>query len=131
MGSGIHVAMVVLLSLQGKCRPGQDGFGRFRPPLCHRSRTPRRGEGRKGVILAFQNATHIGEDLDNIEFFHRLGVRIIQLTYNSRNLLGDGCTERVQTGLSQFGVDAVKLNCVSQGPGSMSVCQSFSPSVVR
>ena len=37
-----------------------------------------------------------------------LGVRIIQLTYNSRNLLGDGCTERVQTGLSQFGVDAVR-----------------------
>ena len=67
-----------------------------------------RSDGRKGVILAFQNATHIGEDLDNIEFFHRLGVRIIQLTYNSRNLLGDGCTERVQTGLSQFGVDAVR-----------------------
>jgi membrane dipeptidase len=65
-------------------------------------------EGRKGVVLAFQNATHIGDDLDNLDFFHRLGVRIIQLTYNSRNLLGDGCTERVQSGLSQFGVDAVK-----------------------
>ena len=35
-------------------------------------------------------------------------MRVIQLTYNSRNLLGDGCTERVQTGLSRFGVDAVK-----------------------
>lgn len=67
-----------------------------------------KASGRKGVILAFQNATHIGDDLDNIDFFHRLGVRVIQLTYNSRNLLGDGCTERVQTGLSQFGVDAVK-----------------------
>ena len=67
-----------------------------------------KAEGRKGVLLAFQNATHIGDDLDNLELFHRLGVRMIQLTYNSRNLLGDGCTERVQTGLSQFGVDAVK-----------------------
>ncbi|MFN2590793.1 MAG: dipeptidase, partial [Actinomycetota bacterium] len=64
-------------------------------------------EGKRGVILAFQNATHIGDDLDRLDLFHRFGVRIVQLTYNSRNLLGDGCTERVQAGLSAFGVEAV------------------------
>jgi membrane dipeptidase len=67
-----------------------------------------RADGRRGVILAFQNATHFGDDLAKLDRFVRMGLRIIQLTYNSRNLLGDGCAERVQTGLSQFGVDVVK-----------------------
>ena len=40
--------------------------------------------------------------------FHSLGVRVIQLTYNERNLLGNGCYERSDDGLSHFGLDAVK-----------------------
>jgi membrane dipeptidase len=67
-----------------------------------------KADGRRGIILAFQNATHIGADLGKLDEFHQLGMRIIQLTYNSRNLLGDGCTERVKTGLSQFGVAVVE-----------------------
>jgi membrane dipeptidase len=67
-----------------------------------------RAEGKRGVILNFQNTMAIGEDLDRLDFFHQLGLRIIQLTYNSRNLVGDGCTERVQTGLSNFGVAVVR-----------------------
>ena len=35
-------------------------------------------------------------------------VRIIQLTYNEQNLLGNGCYERCDEGLSHFGVDAVR-----------------------
>ena len=35
-------------------------------------------------------------------------MRIIQLTYNERNLLGNGCYERSDGGLSNFGVDAVR-----------------------
>jgi membrane dipeptidase len=34
-------------------------------------------------------------------------VRIIQLTYNSRNLVGDGCLERTNSGLSNFGIELV------------------------
>jgi len=64
--------------------------------------------GNKGVILNFQNAAHIEGDLNNLNLFHALGVRIIQLTYNSRNLLGDGCTERAQAGLSRFGLACVE-----------------------
>lgn len=63
--------------------------------------------GRKGIVLNFQNTTHFGEDLSLLERFHDLGVRIIQLTYNSRNLVGDGCTERNPGGLSSFGLDVV------------------------
>lgn len=61
-----------------------------------------------GVILGWQNATPIENDLNNLSIFYDLGVRIIQLTYNERNLLGNGCYERKDEGLSHFGVDAVK-----------------------
>ncbi len=37
-----------------------------------------------------------------------MGTRCIQLTYNARNLLGDGCTERTNAGLSDFGVEVVR-----------------------
>ena len=60
-------------------------------------------ENKVGVILGFQNATPIENDLDRLALFHALGVRIIQLTYNERNLLGNGCFERTDDGLSNFG----------------------------
>lgn len=65
-------------------------------------------EGKTGVILGWQNTSPIENDLDRLELFHRLGVRIAQVTYHERNLLGDGCMERVDGGLTNFGVDAVK-----------------------
>lgn len=65
-------------------------------------------EGRTGVIFGWQNASPIGGDIDRLRVFHRLGVRIIQLTYNERNLLGNGCYERIDEGLSKFGLTVVK-----------------------
>jgi len=65
-------------------------------------------EGKAGVILGWQNAAPIGNELDRLALFHSLGVRIIQITYNERNMLGNGCYERTDDGLSHFGVDAVK-----------------------
>ena len=65
-------------------------------------------DGRSGVIFGWQNAGPIENDLDRLDLFHKLGVRIIQLTYNERNLLGNGCWERTDDGLSNFGVDAVR-----------------------
>ena len=63
---------------------------------------------RTGVIFGWQNAGPIENDLGRLELFHRLGVRVIQLTYNERNLLGNGCWERTDDGLSNFGMDAVR-----------------------
>lgn len=65
-------------------------------------------EGRSGIILGWQNGSPIENDLDRLALFHALGVRIIQITYNERNLLGNGCYERTDDGLSSFGLDAVK-----------------------
>jgi len=63
-------------------------------------------EGKTAVMFNFQNAP-IEDKLENLDLFHSMGVRSIQLTYNERNLLGDGCTERTNAGLSDFGVAAV------------------------
>ncbi|MDT9600813.1 dipeptidase [Sphingosinicella rhizophila] len=67
-----------------------------------------RDSGRLGVMLGFQNGTHLDRKLDNVEFFYNLGIRMMLLTYNELNDLGAGCTERHDTGLSHFGVDVVK-----------------------
>jgi len=64
-------------------------------------------QGRLAVLLGFQNATMIESDVANLDTLYAQGARCIQLTYNARNLLGDGCTERTNAGLSDFGVEVV------------------------
>jgi membrane dipeptidase len=66
-----------------------------------------RRAGRVAVVLQFQGGNPLEYDVNLVEAFHRLGVRIIQLTYNARNPLGDGCTERTDIGLSDLGLAAV------------------------
>jgi membrane dipeptidase len=65
-------------------------------------------QGKVGVILGWQNASPLENHLDRLILFHALGVRIIQLTYSERNLLGNGCNERSDDGLSHFGLDAIR-----------------------
>jgi membrane dipeptidase len=64
--------------------------------------------GKTGIILSFQNASPIENELDRLGLFLALGVRVIQLTYHETNLLGSGCWERNDCGLSNFGIDAVR-----------------------
>jgi len=65
-------------------------------------------EGKTAILLGFQNATMMEESIDNLDKLYNAGTRWIQLTYNQRNLLGDGCTERTNAGLSDFGIEAVE-----------------------
>jgi membrane dipeptidase len=65
-------------------------------------------EQKVAVMYGFQNATMIEKSIDNLDLLYEAGTRWIQLTYNERNLLGDGCTERTNAGLSDFGVEAVE-----------------------
>lgn len=64
-------------------------------------------ENKVAVLFGFQNATMIEKSIDNINTLYDAGTRWIQLTYNERNLLGDGCTERTNAGLSDFGIEVV------------------------
>ena len=68
-------------------------------------------DGKRGVIFDFQDTTPFGSDLGRIELFRNLGLRVVQLTYNLRNLVGDGCTERYKTGLTYYGIEVIgRLN---------------------
>lgn len=68
----------------------------------------RRGE-RTGVILGFQGTEPLGEDVGRVQLFRDLGVRVIQLTHNRRNLVGDGCTEPGNAGLSNYGHTVISM----------------------
>ena len=61
-----------------------------------------------GLILGFQNTEMLERDISRLDVFHKLGIRIIQLTYNDRNLIGDGCLEPGDAGLSAFGRQVVE-----------------------
>lgn len=64
--------------------------------------------GELAVGLHFQGGNPIEADLDLIDAFHALGVRVFQLTYNARNFMGDGCLEEANAGLSTFGRKAIR-----------------------
>ncbi len=64
-------------------------------------------EQRTAVIFGWQNAAPFGTDLRRVQQFHDLGLRAVQLTYNERNLYGNGCWEITDDGLSRIGRDLV------------------------
>jgi membrane dipeptidase len=70
--------------------------------------TAAKRHGQVGVIYGMQNTTALGDDLDRVQLLARLGVRIIQLTYNVRNAVGDGATVPDDRGLSLFGAQVVE-----------------------
>jgi len=62
---------------------------------------------RTGIILGWQNTSGIEDHIDYLGIFKDLGVGIMQLTYNTQNLVGSGCYESHDSGLSDFGRDVV------------------------
>ena len=54
-------------------------------------------------MCGFQDTTPFEGELDPIEVFLGLGVKVTQLTYNVRNLVGDGCLEPANGGLTGYG----------------------------
>jgi len=66
-----------------------------------------KASGKLGIIIGVQNSEHFRTPAD-IDFFYSIGQRVSQLTYNTRNLIGTGSTERNDSGLSDFGVSVVE-----------------------
>ncbi len=64
--------------------------------------------GRTGIIFGFQNCSPIEDDIGLVRVFHDLGVRIMQLTYNNQSLLGAGCYESVDSGITRFGREVIR-----------------------
>ena len=51
---------------------------------------------------------NLEQALSFIRVFSRLGIRMMHLTYNRRNLIGDGCAEKNDAGLSGFGRSVIE-----------------------
>jgi microsomal dipeptidase-like Zn-dependent dipeptidase len=58
--------------------------------------------GRTAVVFGCQNSSLFEDDIDLVRIFHKLGVRIVQLTYNIQNNVGSGCWEEDDRGISGF-----------------------------
>ena len=63
--------------------------------------------GKVGILLGLQNSSQFRTPED-VDFFRGLGQRVSQLTYNSRNLIGNGATERRDEGISDFGIRIIE-----------------------
>lgn len=66
-----------------------------------------RREGKLAITLNFQGTNVLANDLGLVDVFYRLGVRHMLLAYNQKNLVGDGCAERTDAGLSRFGLSMI------------------------
>ncbi|QIW10774.1 membrane dipeptidase [Francisella sp. LA112445] len=60
-----------------------------------------------GVVFHFQGTDAIEGDIDNVTVFKQLGVNIMQLTYNKKNLIGSGCEVEQDQGLTSLGLDFI------------------------
>jgi len=66
-----------------------------------------KSSGKVGLLIGLQDSDHFRKP-DDVDFFYGQGQRVSQLTYNARNLIGNGSTERRDEGLSDFGVAIVE-----------------------
>jgi membrane dipeptidase len=64
-------------------------------------------QGKTGVILSWQNTAGIEDRIDYLQIFASLGVRKMQLTYNTQNYSGAGYSEERDSGLTGFGREVV------------------------
>jgi len=84
--------------------------------------------GRMGLILGAEDSSMLDGDLKRLATFYDLGLRICQPTYNRQNLMGDGCLEPSDGGLSTLGREFVAemnrlhmvLDLSHAGPRTMS-----------
>jgi membrane dipeptidase len=64
-------------------------------------------ESKVGIFLGWQNTYPLEDRVEFVQLFQELGVRVMQLTYNTQNLVGSGCWESRDSGLSDFGRDVI------------------------
>lgn len=67
-----------------------------------------KARGEHATFLSTQDAGRFGPDLGHVRLAHEVGMRQVQLTYNSDNALGSGCTAPADRGLTPFGREMVR-----------------------
>lgn len=64
--------------------------------------------GKLGLVLHAQGTAIVEDEIDLLDAYAEAGLRIVQLAYNRKNLIGDGAAERTDGGLSYFGVEFIR-----------------------
>jgi membrane dipeptidase len=67
-----------------------------------------RETNRTAIFYGFQNPSPIEDDIRLVEILHTLGVRFMQLTYNNQSLLGTGCYESRDSGITRMGKEVIE-----------------------
>ena len=70
--------------------------------------TKAKEENKPAIFFGFQNCSPIEDDIGLIEKVHSQGCRFMQLTYNNQSLLATGCYEKNDSGVTNFGKEAIK-----------------------
>lgn len=71
-------------------------------------------EGKVAVVWSVNGPPIAGElqdleqELECVQDFYRIGVRLMHLSYNRRNFIADGCTEEADGGISDLGKELIK-----------------------
>ncbi len=65
-------------------------------------------EKKTAIFFGFQNCSPIEDDINLVEKVHEIGCRFMQLTYNNQSLLATGCYEKTDSGVTNFGREAIK-----------------------
>ena len=64
-------------------------------------------EKKTAIFFGFQNCSPIEDDISLVEKVHEYGCRFMQLTYNNQSLLATGCYEKNDSGVTNFGKEAI------------------------
>ena len=65
-------------------------------------------EKKTAIFFGFQNCSPIEDNIDLVAKVHEHGCRFMQLTYNNQSLLATGCYEKNDSGVTNFGREAIK-----------------------
>ena len=67
-----------------------------------------KNENKTAIFFGFQNCSPIEDDINLFEKVYEHGCRFMQLTYNNQSLLATGCYEKNDSGVTNFGKEAIK-----------------------
>ncbi len=67
-----------------------------------------KADNKTAIFFGFQNCSPIEDDIGLVEKVHEHGCRFMQLTYNNQSLLATGCYEKNDSGVTNFGKEAIK-----------------------
>lgn len=103
VGNGLDVWDRTILSISRLDQAVADNADALAKALTAADIRRAKADGKLALVYNTQDTSLVGPDLDRLALLKGLGVRVVQLTYNNRNLSGDGCLEPANAGLSKLG----------------------------